>query len=91
VAWHEGQLFGVVNQVMGLITAMALVGLSLVGLLMWHGRRPKGGCAAPPGTQVKLGWAAIVIAALVLLLPLFGASVLAMLIVDRIRGKFVSN
>jgi uncharacterized iron-regulated membrane protein len=34
VAWHEGQLFGVANQIIGVLTALALIVLSLVGALM---------------------------------------------------------
>lgn len=35
VAWHEGQLFGLANQLIGLATATALITLSIVGILMW--------------------------------------------------------
>src|ERR1044071_2474984 len=35
IAWHEGQLFGVANQLMGLATALALIVVSLLGVLMW--------------------------------------------------------
>ena len=86
VAWHEGQLFGIANQIIGVLTAIALIGLSVIGVLMWLRRRPAGGFGAPPAMQVKLGWAAVALGALGVLLPLFGASVLVILIVDRVRG-----
>lgn len=88
VAWHEGQLLGVANQVVGVLTAIALVGLSVVGVLIWLQRRPAGGFAAPPTTNVRLGWAVLGIVALGILLPLFGASMLAIMIVDRAQCLF---
>lgn len=91
VAWHEGQLFGVANQIIGVITAFALIGLSVVGVLMWLRRRPANGFGAPPAAKVKLGWAAFALVALGVLLPLFGASVLVILIVDRIRRRLAPS
>lgn len=91
VAWHEGQLFGVANQIIGVLTAIALIGLSVVGVLMWLRRRPANDFGAPPAGQVKLGWAAFALVALGILLPLFGASVLVILIVDRIGRKLAHS
>lgn len=86
IAWHEGQLFGWANQLLGLATALALIAVSVMGVLMWLRRRPKGGFGAPPPVAgARLGWpvaAALVVAGL--LLPLFGASLIVLLIVDRI-------
>lgn len=87
VAWHEGQLFGFANQIIGVLTAIALISLSLIGVLMWLRRRPTGGFGAPAPTRVKLGWAAFPLIGLGILLPLFGASVLVILIVDQVRGR----
>lgn len=84
VAWHEGHLFGVANQIVGLLTAIALIGLSVVGLLMWLRRRPAGRLGAPPQSALPLGWVTVAVLAIGLLLPLFGASVLAILALDRL-------
>lgn len=89
VAWHEGQLFGIANQILGVLTAVALVGLSLIGVLMWLRRRPAGEIGAPPAAPVRLGWMIVPLVALGVLLPLFGASVLAILIVDQVCGHFL--
>lgn len=90
VAWHEGQLFGVANQILGLLTALALIGLSVLGVLMWLRRRPRGGWGAP-AAQGGIGRLAAPVAVLCVLLPLFGASVVAILLLDRVvrvaRGR----
>ncbi len=89
VAWHEGQLFGVTNQIVGVLTAIALIGVSMLGVLMWLRRRPSNGIGAPPAAQVRLGRATVALIALCILLPLFGASVIAILIVDWAGGRMI--
>jgi uncharacterized iron-regulated membrane protein len=84
VAWHEGQLLGAANQLIGLATAIALIATSLFGVLMWLQRRPQGELGAPP----RLGGAASrwPVVALIMggvLLPLFGASLLVLAAIDR--------
>ena len=92
IAWHEGQLFGLPNQLIGLATAIALIAVSLLGAWMWWKRRPRGQLAAPPRVEHRAGWGlrALVIA-LAILLPLFALSLVAVLILDRAatawRGK----
>jgi uncharacterized iron-regulated membrane protein len=54
VAWHEGQLFGLANQLIGLATALALLSASLFGVLMWLKRRPSGELGAPKRTERPL-------------------------------------
>jgi len=38
IAWHEGQLFGLANQLVGVATALALFTLAISGFLMWRRR-----------------------------------------------------
>ena len=91
VAWHEGQLFGLANQIIGLLTAIALIGLSVVGVAMWLRRRPEGRIGAPASSPVKLGWVMLAIVALGVLLPLFGASVVLIVILDSARKLFARH
>lgn len=91
VAWHEGQLLGVANQLIGVLTAVGLVALSVVGTLMWLRRRPAAGLGAPPPAQVRPSGAIVALVVLAILLPLFGASVLAILLLDRVRGLATSS
>ena len=88
IAWHEGALFGLTNQIMGLVIALALIALSVLGVLMWLKRRPKGKLAAPPpGGRLPRGLIAGIVV-LALLLPLFGVSLGAILLFDKARGAF---
>ncbi|WP_239019686.1 PepSY-associated TM helix domain-containing protein [Sphingomonas suaedae] len=83
VAWHEGQLFGLANQIIGVITALGLIAVSILGAVMWFKRRPAGAFGAPPtGRAPGLGMMTLILV-LGLLLPLFGVSLLALLFLDR--------
>jgi len=79
IAWHTGQLFGWVNQLIGVLTALGLITMAVSGFVMWRRRKP---VSAPPkqGSTPKTVVAALVV--LGLLLPLFGASLLVLLAID---------
>ncbi|MFT4046838.1 MAG: PepSY domain-containing protein [Solimonas sp.] len=87
-AAHEGQLFGWLNQLLGLFTALGLIALSISGFVLWRKRCPSG---RRPGTlgaplAVESRPPAALIAPLVLLailLPLLGLSLIAVLLVER--------
>ena len=86
IAAHEGQLFGVANQILGVITAAGLVLLCISGLVMWWRRRHAGslGALAPAKeSSWSIGLVAIIVA-LGLYLPLFGLSLLLVLMVERL-------
>ncbi|KQX26363.1 hypothetical protein ASD39_02815 [Sphingomonas sp. Root50] len=92
VAWHEGQLFGWVNQLIGVLTALALIGISILGIVMWLKRRPQGRLGAPPAIAVAgKGWLIASLVVLAMLLPLFGVSLIALLIVDGLVRRFVAT
>jgi uncharacterized iron-regulated membrane protein len=79
IAAHEGRLFGWANQMLGVMTCMGLIGLSLSGLWMWWRRRDTGGLGAPrPGIAPRWSWSLLaVIAFLAVCVPLFGITVFA--------------
>lgn len=84
IAWHEGQLFGWVNQLVGLATALALVTLAVSGFLMWRRRKPDGALGAPPRQRKpRTDGAIAILLALAAFLPLLAASLVALLIFDR--------
>ncbi|MET0281858.1 MAG: PepSY domain-containing protein [Steroidobacteraceae bacterium] len=88
-AWHEGQLFGAINQAIGVLTAAALVTLSISGFLMWRRRRPAGALGAPalPADQRKPAAVALIVLLLALLLPLLAASLLLLCLTDQMLPR----
>lgn len=86
IAAHEGQLFGLANQLIGLSTAVGLVTLAVTGTVMWWHRRPDGRLGAPGRkTEARIGggvFALIVIAGL--MLPLFGLSLLCVAMLEKL-------
>lgn len=85
IAWHEGQLFGLPNQLIGLFTAFALVAVAVSGLVMWLRRRPANGLGAPPARDAGNARVAVAaIAVLAALLPLFAASLAAIWLIEKL-------
>ena len=85
IAWHEGQLFGWVNQLVGVFTALALITLTVSGFLMWRRRKPEAALGAPPAPALPMrmrGVAAIMLV-LALLLPLLALSLVLLWLIDR--------
>lgn len=86
VAAHEGQLFGLANQLLNLAVAFGLATLAVSGVIMWWRRRPGELLGAPPwrasdplafaffGTLVGLGiW-----------LPMLAGSMILVVLVERV-------
>lgn len=83
-AFHEGALFGPLNQAVGVIAALGVLLLSLTGGIMWWRRRPKGRLGTPPlPADRKLAAGVVVlIAVLAVFLPMAGLTLLIALLVD---------
>ena len=93
-----GILFGLLNQIVLLALAIALLALIIRGYLMWWQRRPRRagaiGVGRPPvrGTLRRLPvptLVAVVVAAVVVgwFIPLLGISLLAFLVIDVAIGQ----
>ena len=89
IAWHEGQLFGWINQLAGVCTALALATMSVTAFLMWRRRRPTGALGAPaaPVDSRKPVIVAAAILGLAALLPLLAASLLFLWLCDWILPR----
>jgi uncharacterized iron-regulated membrane protein len=86
VAVHEGQLFGLANQLLNVVTAAGLVLLSVSSVILWWRRRPEGTLGAPvarPRDGLAIGFF-VVVAGLGILLPLFGIAMLGVIAVERL-------
>lgn len=87
---HEGHFFGRINQVFNTLVASALVWLVVTGFIGWYRRRPHGGLSAPPKRELKFPTFVIVTAGvLCIAMPLLGASVLVIAILDRVFGRWL--
>tara|TARA_B100000678_G_scaffold80108_1_gene66454 strand:+ start:5938 stop:7308 length:1371 start_codon:yes stop_codon:yes gene_type:complete len=84
VSFHEGALFGWINQVLGVIAALGVAGLAVTGTLMWWKRKPESRIGVPPMPADKRIAAGVVVAIIVLgvLLPMAGLTLLICLIAD---------
>lgn len=76
VAWHEGALFGWINQLIGLATALMLVTLAVSGFVMWRRRKDEDTLGAPPLPQLpaRIGGVVAVTLMLAALLPMLAIS-----------------
>lgn len=85
IAVHEGQLFGPLNQLLGVLTALGLITLSLSALVLWWRRRPPGALGAPAPTQRHVPWGLLLpLAMLVIYLPLLGISAALIWLLERL-------
>jgi len=78
IAIHEGQHFGLLNQLLGLFMAMGLVTLAISGAVMWWRRRPDGVLGAPHPLQ-KVRFSFGLLAAMIafgIYFPLLGSSMI---------------
>lgn len=93
IAIHEGQLFGWFNQLLGLLTALGLVLLSLSAIVLWWRRRSPGLLGAPQARESS-PYALSLIAIIVLLgilLPFLGITLLAVLVVERLVLRYIPS
>jgi uncharacterized iron-regulated membrane protein len=93
IAWHEGQLFGWVNQLIGLLTAIALMTLMISGFVMWRRQKPAGAIGAPPLPAVPARIKGVVAIALLLalLLPILAISLVILWAFDRLILPYIPS
>ncbi|GLY16704.1 membrane protein [Kineosporia sp. NBRC 101677] len=87
IALHEGRRFGLLNFWVSFAFCVGVLVLCVTGPTMWWRRRPAGsGLGAPRGKLPirSTWWVALLLAALGVFLPVFGASLVLVLLVDQL-------
>jgi uncharacterized iron-regulated membrane protein len=91
IGFHEGTLFGLVNQIGLTVLALALIGLVCSGYVMWWRRRPPGALAAPSKRGPLPRTVPVVLLAgfglLMLLLPTLAVAFAAYLVAERLVAR----
>jgi len=89
VQLHMGNYLGLANQLIMLLTCIAIVVLVVSGATMWWKRRPVGQLAAPPRvSSAPIAGAIAILVVASVLFPVLGASVVLIWIVDRCAVAF---
>jgi uncharacterized iron-regulated membrane protein len=87
IAAHEGQLFGLANQLLGLATALGLITVCVSSVIMWWRRRPGASLGIPApaveGFSISTPLRVLIVCAGVLL-PVLGASLLLLALVSYV-------
>ena len=83
---HEGKMFGLANQLLMLAVCLLILLSAISGLVIWWKRRPQGRLGVPPLRHDLPLWkgGVTIMFGLGLLFPRVGASLLLMLVLDRL-------
>ncbi|MGY2293309.1 PepSY-associated TM helix domain-containing protein [Pseudomonas sp. SDO528_S397] len=86
VMLHEGKMFGWVNQLIVLLICLMILLSAVSGVVIWWKRRPQGGLGVPPLRHDLPKWktALVIMAALAIIFPLVGASLVVVWALDRL-------
>lgn len=85
VAIHMGNYWGRVNQLIMLLTCIAIIALVITGMVMWWRRRPPGSLGAPRAISApRARNTVLVTAALLIVFPLTGLSLVLILGLDTV-------
>lgn len=96
ISFHQGKLYGALNIAQNTLAAILGMLLSVSGFAAWWKRRPAGGLGVPNAPEASLGTGmGLLVVALMLLLPLMGATLVVALLLDwlifRRNGWFTSK
>lgn len=91
VTFHEGALFGWLNQVVGVIAALGVILISVSGAVMWWKRKPANRIGVPPMPADKRIAAGVIvlIIALCLFLPMAGGTLLIAVVADAAASHLI--
>lgn len=85
IALHEGRLFGLLNQIIGLIVCLGMIGIMISSIMMWWKRKQEGKLGAPakPKDPRVTRTVFFIMLGKGLIMPLVGISILVVFILDR--------
>ncbi len=88
---HQGQQWGLLNQLVMLATCIAIVLSCVTGVVMWWKRRPSGRLGVPPMPENKSVYLSLWLIAIVfgVAFPLTGLAIVAMIVVDQLVIRFI--
>lgn len=88
---HQGQEWGLFNQLLMLATCIAIILSCVTAIMMWWKRRPAGRLGVPPMPSQRSVYIGLWLIAIVFgaAFPLTGLAVIAMLLADQIIIRFV--
>ncbi|MBB3235563.1 PepSY-associated TM helix domain-containing protein [Phyllobacterium endophyticum] len=92
ISLHQGQYWGLANQLAMLATCLAIILASVSAVIMWWKRRPSGRLGVPPMPQQQSVFACLtlIILAFGIVFPLTGFAILAMLVLDQLITRIPS-
>jgi uncharacterized iron-regulated membrane protein len=83
ISFHQGELYGWINQAQNTIAALSALILSVSGFIAWWMRKPAGSLGVPAAPEAALGTGMIILViGMMILFPLMGASLLVALFLD---------
>lgn len=88
---HEGQLFGLANQLLGTLACLGIIAMSASGLVLWWQRRPAGQLAAPVSSAPFPKPLLVATCLLAVFLPLLAASIVVLLLGDLIFARLLRS
>jgi uncharacterized iron-regulated membrane protein len=82
---HKGLQFGFINQMLGLLLCIGLIGVVATGVWMWFKRKPNGKMGAPKSDSI-IHHKSIFIPLIILgiIFPLVGLSLIVIFLIDRL-------
>jgi uncharacterized iron-regulated membrane protein len=86
IGLHEGRSLGLPNMIASAAFCVAVIAMCVTGPLMWWRRRPRGRSLGAPRGRMRVRSTpalAVTLVALGIFLPLFGISLLVVLLLDR--------
>ncbi|PUB10012.1 PepSY domain-containing protein [Paenisporosarcina sp. OV554] len=85
ISFHEGRLFGVVNQIIGTLVCLGIILIVISSFIMWRKRKPATKSGAPSKVDnrkvTRVVWGLMIVMGI--LMPLVGISLIVVFIFDK--------